>query len=253
MTPSLAELQQQFAQALHYQRSGEECHIISDTFSADERVQIYRNNFVISLSEVLAATYPMVNALLGEECLAQLARQHVLHYPLVLGDVTFYGEHFNETIEAFPSVVEAAPYSPEVARFEWQIDLAQQQQGNIAPTDSLLPLSKLSDITPEEQSIIHLHLSTGVVPFHSSYALFSLKAAIENGHLEGFDIHQAEQGVICCTHQGSIWTQAMNQEAYELLQYLHSGCTLGEIPPEHLTHLNFLVESNLIAGFSLAH
>ncbi|MDG3399591.1 DNA-binding domain-containing protein, partial [Vibrio parahaemolyticus] len=70
----LATLQNQFAKALHYQALGDDCDIASDQFTADERMQIYRNNFIISLSEVLSATYPMVEALLGETCFAQIAR-----------------------------------------------------------------------------------------------------------------------------------------------------------------------------------
>ena len=58
MSPSLADIQTQFAQALRYQASADDCHIDSDHFSAEQRMQVYRNNFVISLSEVLQATYP---------------------------------------------------------------------------------------------------------------------------------------------------------------------------------------------------
>ncbi|MDG2898591.1 putative DNA-binding domain-containing protein, partial [Vibrio parahaemolyticus] len=50
---NLATLQSQFAKALHYQALGEDCDIASDEFTADERIQIYRNNFIVSLSEVL--------------------------------------------------------------------------------------------------------------------------------------------------------------------------------------------------------
>ena len=56
---NLATLQSQFAKALHYQALGEDCDIASDEFTADERMQIYRNNFIVSLSEVLSATYPI--------------------------------------------------------------------------------------------------------------------------------------------------------------------------------------------------
>ncbi|MDW2110773.1 putative DNA-binding domain-containing protein, partial [Vibrio sp. 2089] len=52
----LATLQNQFAKALHYQALGDDCNIASGQFTADERMQIYRNNFIISLSEVLSAT-----------------------------------------------------------------------------------------------------------------------------------------------------------------------------------------------------
>ena len=80
---NLATLQSQFAKALHYQALGEDCDIASDEFTADERMQIYRNNFIVSLSEVLSATYPMVEALLGKECFEQMARQHVLTWQVL--------------------------------------------------------------------------------------------------------------------------------------------------------------------------
>jgi len=49
---NLATLQSQFAKALHYQALGEDCDIASDEFTADKRMQIYRNNFIVSLREV---------------------------------------------------------------------------------------------------------------------------------------------------------------------------------------------------------
>jgi hypothetical protein len=252
MTLALAKLQQTFSAALHYQAKGEECNIESDLFTADERMQIYRNNFIMSLSEVLEATYPMVCALVGDECFTQLARQHVLRYPLEEGDVTYYGEHFCDTIERFPAVVDAAPYASEVARFEWHIDLAQQLQGSIRQPEDLWPLARLSEVPPEEQPMIHFHLAPGVIPFHSQYAVFSLRQAIEQQSFDGLELNETEQGAICCINDGRLWTQSLDSDAFSLLQYIHSGCTLGEIPPEQLPHLNFLVESELVAGFSLA-
>lgn len=252
MTLSLAQLQHQFAKALHYQATGEECEIVSDHFTADERMQIYRNNFIIGLSEVLEATYPMVCALVGEECFGQLARQHVLAHPLQVGDVSDYGEHFSHTIERFPAVVEAAPYAADVARFEWCIDMAQQQQGNVSAPDTLLPLAKLAEVEPMQQTSIHLHLWPGVMPFQSQYALFALKTAIESNQFDDLVLDKPQQGVICCSQQGEVWMQSLDGEAFELLQHLHSGRTLGEIPPHTLQHLNYFVESNVVAGFSLA-
>ena len=81
----LHDLQQQFSHALHYQARGEDCDISATLFEPDELIQIYRNNFVFGLSEVLEATYPMLKALLGDECFEQIARQHVLTNPLLAG------------------------------------------------------------------------------------------------------------------------------------------------------------------------
>ena len=251
-SPSLSELQSTFAKALHYQASGEDCNICSDVFSADERMQIYRNNFIISLSEVLQATYPMLHALWGEECFEQVARQHVLNYPLQAGDVSHYGEHFEQTIERFPAVIEAAPYSLEVARFEWHIDLAQQLGNQISLADDLRPLAHLSHVPEDQQPQIQLHLKPGVIAFQSSYALFSLQQAINSNNFDGLSLEQAEQGIIAYSAESGVWTLALTAEPYELLNYLLSGCMLTEVPPALLAHLDFLTQHDLLAGFSLA-
>ncbi|MEF1290271.1 HvfC/BufC N-terminal domain-containing protein [Vibrio sp. M260118] len=251
-SPSLADLQHTFAQALHYQATGEECNISNDNFSADERMQIYRNNFIISLSDVLQATYPMLNALWGEECFEQIARQHVLDYPLEAGDVSHYGEHFDTTIERFPAVIEAAPYSLEVARYEWHIDLAQQQSNQISLADALLPLAHLAQVPVAQQPQIQLHLKPGVMAFQSPYALFSLQQAINSNNFEGLNLEQAQQGLIASSLESEVWTLALDTDPYQLLSFLQSGCMLTEIPPELLTHLEILTQHDLLAGFSLA-
>lgn len=247
---SLYELQGNFNQALHYQATGEACNIASDHFSADERMQVYRNNFIVSLSEVLEATYPMVLALVGEECFTQLARQHVLTQPLKAGDVTHYGEHFADTIEQFPAVMEAAPYCSEVARFEWAIDKSQQQRDGNTNHD-FIPLVKLADIAPEQHAQVTFQFHAGVSVFESPYALFSLKQAIENNNFDALEINQAEQGVIACLDNGEQWTLALKPEPYQLLVAIQSGEPLGNIEPELLAHLNTLIELQLIAGFTL--
>lgn len=249
-TPTLAELQHSFASALHYRATGNECNIISNVFSADERMQIYRNNFIISLSEVLQATYPMLHALWGAECFEQVARQHVLNCPLLSGDVSHYGEHFDKTIERFPSVIEAAPYSAEVARFEWQIDLAQQLSSQ-ASTVELLPLADLANIAPQYQPKIRLQLNTGVLSFHSCYALFSLQRAIKTGQFDELNLEQAEQGVIAASPEHGIWSLPLSTEHYQLLSYLQSQCSLGEIPANLLSHLDWFTQHSLLAGFSI--
>jgi|GEM_PF-849983 len=250
--PTLSELQSTFAKALHYQATGEECNICSDTFSADERMQIYRNNFIISLSEILQATYPMLHALWGEECFEQIARQHVLNYPLKTGDVSHYGEHFEQTIKHFSAVVEAAPYSLEVARYEWHIDLAQQLSNQISLADDLLPLAHLSRIPIEQQPQIQLHLKPGVIAFQSSYAVFSLQQAINTNNFDSLDLEQAEQGIIASSLESGVWTLSLQSEPYQLLSFLQSGCMLTEIPPALLAHLECLTQHDLLAGFSLA-
>jgi len=247
---SLHQLQNQFAKALHYQAKGEDCHIISDQFSADERMQIYRNNFIISLSEVLEATYPMLHALVGEECFNQVARQHVLSHPLTEGNVTYYGEHFEQTLQQFEAVIEAAPYCVEVAKFEWACDVSQQRF-SVHSADGLIPLAHLANIDPSHHGEIRFHLRPDVQLFSSHFAVYSLQAAISSGEFDGLDIHQPEQGLVACHIDGSPWSLELSKEAFQLIEQLQQQKTLGEIPPDLLSELNQVIELGIVAGLTM--
>ncbi|WP_045459258.1 HvfC/BufC N-terminal domain-containing protein [Vibrio campbellii] len=248
---NLATLQSQFAKALHYQALGEDCDIASDEFTADERMQIYRNNFIVSLSEVLSATYPMVEALLGKECFEQMARQHVLTYPLEEGNVAHYGEGFQDTIMQFSQVIAKAPYSPEVARFEWHIDLARQAQYEQSNAAELKPLAALGEVSEEQQPALILHLKKGCRSFDSSYAVFDLFGAIQTGQFEQLNINQLQQGVISIQANGEALCHALDADVFQLLRCLEQKLSLSEIPEVLLAHLNSIMALDLVDGFTL--
>ncbi|MEZ8577217.1 DNA-binding domain-containing protein [Vibrio splendidus] len=249
MSHSLANVQSEFANALRYQNNGEHCDIVSDHFSDEQRIQIYRNNFVISLSEVLAATYPLTEMLVGEECFQQMARLHVLSYPSTSGDVSGYGEHFEQTIQAFPAVIEAAPYLAEVALYEWQKDSLVR-----CVSESHLdqrPLSRLADVPQEQQGALVFHLKDSITLINSSYTIIALEQAIYQQQLDGLDINQPEFGVLIRAENSQIESHRLTQESHQLLTEFQSGQTLSAIDPLLLQHLNTVMALNVISGFSI--
>ena len=82
-----------------------------------KRFNVYRNNVAVSLRAALAATYPVVKALVGEEFFAAMAKTYVAHHlpssPVLLN----YGNDFPEFIETFEPARQL-PYLPDVARVE---------------------------------------------------------------------------------------------------------------------------------------
>ncbi len=249
MSHSLADVQLEFANALRYQNNGEHCDIVSDHFTDKQRIQIYRNNFVISLSEVLAATYPLTEMLVGEECFQQMARQHVLSYPSISGDVSGYGEHFEQTIKVFPAVIEAAPYLCEVALYEWQKDSLVRFKPQVH-TDQR-PLSCLADVPQEQQGALVFHLKSSVTLVNSSYTIIALEHAIYQQQFDGLDINQAEFGVLIRAENSQVESHSLGEESHQLLTELQSGQTLSAINPLLLQHLNTVMALNVISGFSI--
>lgn len=249
---NLATLQSQFAKALHYRASGEECNITGNRFDADERIQIYRNNFIISLSDVLSATYPMLEALLGKECFEQIARQHVLTHPLTEGQVAHYGESFQDTLTLFAQVITQAPYSPEVARFEWEIDLVRQAQREQLPDTDLIPLTRLSEVNADQQSELIFHLHPGCRAFESRYAVFDLFTAIQRQDVDQLDINLSQYGFISADMYGGVLCRSLDIKTFQLVRCLEQLQPLDDIPQSLLAGLNHLMQLNLINGFTLA-
>ncbi|GAL13475.1 conserved domain protein [Vibrio astriarenae] len=247
----LTLLQQQFGLALQYQSDGAECDITSNHFDADSRLQVYRNNFVISLSEVLSATYPMVELLLGDECFSQIARHHVLNTPLHKGDVSDYGESFDDTLTQFPNVIDAAPYIEDVASFEWSMDIAFHKAG-VPVDEEVLQVQALAEIPAEQQGQVVFHLFPSVQLIKSNYALFELFDAVQSNCFDALDIHHAQQGVIQALPNGHRTPIALEPEIFQLVESIHQQQPLSDIAPELLPHLNTLMEKALIAGFTLA-
>ncbi len=250
MTLSLTQLQHNFAQGLKYQAEAEHCDITSDKFNATERLQIYRNNFVISLTEVLQATYPMLLAVLGEECFDAIARYYILSHPLNEGDVSRYGKDFDKTIAAFPNVIEAAPYAEQLASFEWQLDSAHQSFCN-EKRKPYQPLSEMKKLLPQQLNRVVIHIYPWVKPFQCQFALFDFYYSFSTQNFGQLNLDKAQVGVISCNEYGQPWATEITANQFNLLNTLINKTALDDIPAQQLEELSALTLLGIFAGYSL--
>ena len=248
---SLAEIQQAFGDALRYQGDDSLCQVVSDHFSDSQRLQIYRNNFVIGVSDVLAATYPLAQALVGEECFAQLARHHVLSTPPQSGDITEYGEGFDEVVKHFPAVVEAAPYLGNMIQYEWHKDALMRAEPKPVATGQY-PLAALSAIPEHQHAELVFHLLPDIVLLNFDYQVLTLEQAIINNQLDGLNIAQPEFAVLQKINNHTLEPHIVTSEVFQLLQAFQAQQMLADIDPTLLAHLNDVLALNIISGFSIS-
>ncbi|KMV29403.1 hypothetical protein AB733_17860 [Photobacterium swingsii] len=242
LAPALHQLQQDFSTALHYQPSDVSKHIQVGRFPAEQLIQVYRNNFIISLCEVLEATYPCTLAVIGEECFTQLARQHVLNYPLKQGDVTPYGACFGNTVCTNPSLLEAVPYLIELIQLEWLIDTASQHP--CQATD--FPFEKLQVLT--EDNIAQAQL---VVPEHTylldaNYPVGSIWQMVRHDKVEEIDLNQAES-VIVQHHPEQLSVLTTTPAATALVQLSQQQRPLGDANEAMMAILGELLQQNVFS------
>ena len=108
------------------------------------RLKVYRNNIVGSLTDILAATFPLILKLVGKDFFDAMARSFILAHPPKSGCLSHYGDGFDVFIQNFKSA-ESLPYLSDIARFEMALNDAYY-----AKDDKALEANALSSITPED-------------------------------------------------------------------------------------------------------
>ena len=238
----LLATQQAFAQALHYQKSPVVSLLASGCLPSEQLLQVYRNNFIISLSEVLATCYPCVQAVVGEDCFAQLARTHVLSNPLSQGDVSGYGDGFADTIAQQPNLA-CVPYLSDLARIEWQVDQANQLP--VAHCD--FPFAQLSHVNQGNIARLKLEVTEPIFYIDSAYPVASLWQMISQAQIIDIDLQRPEAAIIQRRPSGIV-ILSTNRDAIALLDLCCQQRPPGEASAPMLAQLNELLQQQLFTA-----
>jgi hypothetical protein len=143
--PSLPELQEAFARAILDGDPAAAVQLVigPNGLAPQAALDVYRNSVFANYRSALAASFPVVERLIGPGCFAQAADAFVRGHPSASGDLNDYGGEFPQFLAAHPPLA-ALAYLPDVARLEWAIDRARRA-ADAAPLDP----AALAEIPPE--------------------------------------------------------------------------------------------------------
>ena len=120
---------------------------------AGKRLDVYRNNVAVSLTEALETAFPVLRQLLGAEFFAAMAgvflRQHPPRTPLLM----FYGADMPNFLAGFPPVAHL-PFLADIARLE----LARREAYHAADARPVAP-DALASVPPEDLPGVRLTLA----------------------------------------------------------------------------------------------
>jgi uncharacterized protein (UPF0276 family) len=188
----------------------------------EQRFALYRGNLVGTWEKTLAAAYPVLAVLVGEEFFTGLARAYGRAYPSEGGDLNLFGVHFPVFLESFEHVA-PYPYFPDMARMEWACHRAHYAAdgGQVSPADFALLL-------PEQLDEARLMFHPACSLIHSEWAVVELWRAHQPGMENAFpaDIARLNFGLIVRPHwKTDIIT--LTPASFAALSALMQGHALG--------------------------
>ena len=177
--PDLLEVQRDFATALR--DAGvplrAERWLAGDSALVGQRLAIYRANAAASTAKALAAAYPVVGQVVGEEFFEGLARAYHRVTPSTSGDLFDHGSGFGDFLAAFAHT-QSMPYLPDLARLEWLVHRAYGAR-DAMPFDR----AALMSVPPQRQDAIRFDWAAGTAVMASAFAL----ARIWTIHQPGYE------------------------------------------------------------------
>jgi len=226
----------------------------SSQFKDSQRLQIYRNNFAISLREALAGVYPVIYKLTGEAFFQHVAREYIHRYPSRTGNLHDFGDQFASFLQAFPGL-EALPYLPDVARLEW----ACHQVFHTAE-EGVVNLSALAALDEKQTASLTFKLSNNCVWLASDYPVLRIWQANQEGQEES-TVSLDEGGVqyVVLRHGQQIEFHPISVGVFTLIDSLTKNNIFAQACEDALeveadcdiaAALQFLVEQKIVSGFS---
>lgn len=209
---------------------------------AARRFDVYRNNVVLSLVNVLVDYFPAVCRITGETFFRAMAGEFVRAHPPSSPLLFLYGEEFPAFIEAFEPA-RALPYLAGVAR----IERAWLTAYHAADLDPLAPAS-LGDIPPDRlaETVFTPHPATGLI--RSPFAIFDIYDANRNAETVG-PIEVARPQSVLVTRPGlDVVVTALPDGHDAFFASLIGGSTLAEAAEAGIRAADGFDINNAIGG-----
>ena len=219
---ALAGLQREFARAIEHGDDGVARRVRGTRAAA--RVAFYRAGVRAQHRDALAATYPVVRRLVGDEFFGEMARRYALAHPSRSGDLALFGDRFGEFLAADRDAA-ALPYLADMARLEWAC-----HESFHAPDAPALDAIALAAVEPRSRGLVRLALHPSVRLVDSAHPVAAIREANQPDRDGTPARREGPDRVLVHRHRGGVRVRCVADEGeWGLLLALHERRTLDEV------------------------
>lgn len=228
--PALLEIQAMFRETVLSPVSGR-YGLLGELVDCAERLDIYRNNTLITLGEALCATFPVVTRLVGDDFFHVAARRFALARLPKRPCLFEYGAGFPDFLEGMPECL-GLPYLGDVARLEWALN-----EVFTAPDGPILSPDRLTDLPEEALSGLALRLAASARCLTSPFPIDAIWRANRADRTEtaAVDLGDGDVDLLVLRYGDEAAMTGLAPGEYHFLTALNAGLPLGDASVEAVT------------------
>ena len=223
--PKLRDIQEQFARHLQgLPTSPDIAELVKfNQLQNKQRLQVYQNNFRLSLTSNLASIYPVVEKLVGENFFKYASHEFITLHPSLHGNLHEYGGEFSNFLAEFEPA-KSLVYLPDMAKFEWAYHRVFHEQD--APA---LDLQRLEIVNEADYENIVFSINPASRLMKSRFPLIDIWQANQLDDPPEVKLIDQDYFFLVGRRNYENIFQSLNEVEYKFLEMIVSGKKLGEV------------------------
>lgn len=226
-----------------------------------QRVEVYRNNHREIFRKALAASYPVIERLVGDACFTGLAREYSRVNPSRSGDLQRYGQDFPAFLQRTYGDTRFR-YLPDVASLEWALE-----EVHLDPDEPTLSISELGRFDENDFGNLVFVARRAMRLLQSRYPVFSIWRANQSASDDRIDLDRGGENIAIARRGHDLQVHRLDRATCCLAAELARGTRLEDAwqaidgdrgrqdngaAPDLASALQTILSLGLLAGVSAA-
>ncbi len=217
--PTLLELQTAMQASLVH-RDNEAVSAMLARHITPDRLDIYRNTIVHSLTKALRLSFPVTERLVGEEFFEGAAQFFFAEHPPREAWLDQFGDEFSDFLRSFPQA-KSIVYLGDVAELEWAVNRALHA-ADVVPLD----VAALGAVSPEDQSRICFVAHPSVSLLRLAYPVDAIWRAVlarDDEALGKVEIESGPVNLLVARREAGIEVERLDEQSWLFVSKLCAG------------------------------
>lgn len=188
----------------------------------EQRVAVYRNNYREIYRKTLAASFPVIERLVGDACFDGLASGYTRTHPSRCGDLQRFGENFPTFLDHTYGDSRFR-YLPAVSELEWALEEIHLQRD-----EPPLAISEFGRFNEDDFGNLVFTARRAVRLLRSQYPVLSIWQANQPGSTAHVDLDQEGENVAVIRQGNDLQMHSLDEATFFLASELARGARLED-------------------------